>query len=77
SAGDAYCGPDKAAALADAVLATVDRCRQLVDSGVPAATVEAVDFGPVLRAAEEVGPHDVAGVRERRQDMLARLGELG
>ncbi|MFI1332711.1 V-type ATP synthase subunit A [Streptomyces sp. NPDC020845] len=76
SVSDAYCGPDKAAALADAVLATVDRCRQLVDSGVPAATVEAVDFGPVLRAAEEAGPHDVEGVRGRRQDMLARLGEL-
>ncbi|GAA2363466.1 V-type ATP synthase subunit A [Streptomyces cuspidosporus] len=75
SANDAYCGPDKAAALADAVLATVDRCRELVASGVPAATVEAVDFGPVLRAREEVGPHDTEGVEARRQTMLDRLGE--
>ncbi|MEU5644466.1 V-type ATP synthase subunit A [Streptomyces milbemycinicus] len=76
SANDAYCGPDKAAALADAVLATVDRCHELVASGVPAATVETVDFGPVLRAREEVGPHDTEAVRARRQAMLARLGEL-
>ncbi|WP_370595158.1 MULTISPECIES: V-type ATP synthase subunit A [Streptomyces] len=73
---DAYCGPDKAAALAEAVLAVVDRCRELVASGLPAATVETVDFGPVLRAGEDVGPHDAEGVRARREAMLARLGEL-
>ncbi len=75
SANDAYCGPDKAAALADAVLAVIDRCRERVASGVPAATVEATDFGPVLRAREEVGPYDTAGVTARRETMLARLGE--
>ncbi|WP_254885367.1 V-type ATP synthase subunit A [Streptomyces sp. NA02950] len=76
SANDAYCGPDKAAALADAVLAVIDRCRERVGSDVPAAAVEAVDFGPVLRAREEVGPHDTAGVAARRDTMLARLEEL-
>ncbi|MFB8781854.1 V-type ATP synthase subunit A [Streptomyces albogriseolus] len=73
---DAYCGPGKTAALADAVLAVVDRCRELVDAGVPASTVEGIDFGPLLRAREDTGPHDVAGVAERREAMLARLGDV-
>lgn len=76
SARDAYCGADKTAALVDAVLAVVDRCRELVDSGVPAAVVEEVDFELVLRAREEVGPHDSEGVAARRDAMLARLREV-
>ncbi|WP_225320918.1 V-type ATP synthase subunit A [Streptomyces luteolifulvus] len=73
---DAYCGPEKTAALADAVLAVADRCRELVDSGVPAASVEETDFGPLLRAREDTGPHDAAGVAALRDAMLTRLGEL-
>ncbi|MCQ9179411.1 V-type ATP synthase subunit A [Streptomyces sp. IBSBF 2953] len=73
---DAYCGPEKTAALADAVLAVVDRCRELVDSGVPAASVEEVDFGPLLRAREDTGPHDATGVAARRDAMLSQLGEV-
>ncbi|WP_405577272.1 V-type ATP synthase subunit A [Streptomyces sp. NBC_01092] len=73
---DAYCGAEKTAALADAVLAVADRCRELVDSGIPAASVEEVDFGPLLRAREDTGPHDAAGVAARRDAMLARLGEM-
>ncbi|MFF4585691.1 V-type ATP synthase subunit A [Streptomyces sp. NPDC001388] len=73
---DAYCGPEKTAALADAVLAVVDRCRELVDSGVPAASVEEFDFGPLLRAREDTGPHDATGVAARRDAMLSRLGEV-
>ncbi|WP_309504965.1 V-type ATP synthase subunit A [Streptomyces sp. KM273126] len=73
---DAYCGPEKTAALADAVLAVADRCHQLADSGVPAASVEEVDFGPLLRAREDTGPHDTAGVAARRDAMLARLGAV-
>jgi V/A-type H+-transporting ATPase subunit A len=73
---DAYCGPEKTAALADAVLAIADRCRELVDSGVPAASVEEVDFGPLLRTREDTGPQDAAGVAARRDTMLAGLGEL-
>ncbi|MEU6526817.1 V-type ATP synthase subunit A [Streptomyces sp. NPDC046924] len=76
SAEDAYCGADKTAALVDAVLAVVDRCRELVDSGTPAAVLEDVDFGPVLRAREEVGPHDTEGVRARRDALLTRLREV-
>lgn len=73
---DAYCGAEKTAALADAVLAVADRCRELVDSGIPAASVEEVDFGPLLRAREDTGPHDVAGVAARRDAMIARVGEM-
>ncbi|MFF1273595.1 V-type ATP synthase subunit A [Streptomyces marokkonensis] len=73
---DAYCGPEKTAALADAVLAVVDRCRELVDAGVPAASVEEIDFGPLLRTREDTGPHDAAGVAERRDAMLAGLREV-
>ena len=70
---DAFCSAEKAAALVDAVLAVVDRCERLVANGTPAATVEAVDFTPVLRAREEVGPTDAAGVERYREAMLARL----
>ncbi|MGW2635203.1 V-type ATP synthase subunit A [Streptomyces chattanoogensis] len=76
SAQDRYCGADKTAALVDAVLAVVGRCRELVDAGVPATSVEEMDFGPVLRAREEVGPHDATGVAARREVMLARLREV-
>ncbi|MBD0422709.1 V-type ATP synthase subunit A [Streptomyces sp. TRM S81-3] len=73
---DAYCGPEKTAALADAFLAVADRCRELVDSGISASSVEEVDFGPLLRAREDTGPHDAAGVAARRNAMLAGLGEM-
>ncbi|WP_328827450.1 V-type ATP synthase subunit A [Streptomyces ureilyticus] len=73
---DAFCGAEKTAALADAVLAVADRCRELVDSGVPAASLEEVDFGPLLRAREDTGPHDAAGVAARRDTMLAGLGAV-
>ncbi|GAB7035461.1 V-type ATP synthase subunit A [Streptomyces sp. NPDC021749] len=73
SAQDAYCSADKTAELVDAVLAVVERCRERVDAGVPAAVVEEVDFGPLLRAREDVGPHETAGVAARRDTVLARL----
>jgi V/A-type H+-transporting ATPase subunit A len=73
---DAFCSAAKGAALVDAVLAVVDRCRALVDAGLPPAAVEELDFGPLLRAREETGPEDVDGVREHQQVMLARLADL-
>jgi V/A-type H+-transporting ATPase subunit A len=76
SATDAFCSLEKGAALVDAVLAVVDRCRELVDAGAPASTVEEVDFGPLVRAREETGPQDVDGVAERRDGVLETLGAL-
>ncbi|WP_406471027.1 V-type ATP synthase subunit A [Streptomyces hirsutus] len=76
SAQDAYCGAHKASALVDAVHAVVDRCRELVEAGVPASVIEEVDFGPLLRAREDVGPDDAAGVAARRDAMLAVLAGM-
>ncbi|WP_406306584.1 V-type ATP synthase subunit A [Streptomyces sp. NBC_00885] len=73
---DAYCAPEKTAALVDAVLAVVARCRDLVESGTAAEAVEEADFTPLLRAREEVDPDDAAGVHTRRDEVLAGLREL-
>jgi V/A-type H+-transporting ATPase subunit A len=76
SAHDGFCSREKGAALLDAVLAVVDRCEALVGAGVPAARIEEVDFGDLLRAAEETGPDDVRGVLDHQDAVLARLDRL-
>ncbi len=73
---DAFCTQGKGAALVESVLAVVDACQDLVAAGVPAASVEEVDFGPLVRAREQTGPHDAAGVFAHRDAMLARLAAL-
>jgi V/A-type H+/Na+-transporting ATPase subunit A len=75
SANDAFCGPHKAAALVDAVLAVGDRCREIVDAGAPATTVEEFDFGPLLRARERAGPDDAAAVRREAAGLSLGGGE--
>jgi V/A-type H+-transporting ATPase subunit A len=76
SENDAACGPDKASALADGVLTVADRCQQLVGMGIPAATLEEIDYGPLIRARDELGRDDVDGVGKRVDGVLARLQEL-
>ena len=76
SATDAYCAEQKTAALVDAVLAVIDRCQATVSAGVPAALVEELDFGPLIRAREESGPHDTGVAGDRRDEIIARLSEL-
>lgn len=76
SANDAFCSPAKGAALLDLVLDVVDACQRIVEGGVPATVVEQFDFGPVLRAREELGPDDAAGVARRREEVIAGLGQL-
>ncbi|MGK4585298.1 V-type ATP synthase subunit A [Kitasatospora sp. HPMI-4] len=73
---DAYCPPEKTAALVEAVLAVIAECRELIDSGTPVDEVEEVDFTPLLRAREEVEPQDAAAVAARRDAVLATLREL-
>ncbi|WP_329531020.1 V-type ATP synthase subunit A [Streptomyces sp. NBC_01450] len=73
SPADAYSAPEKTAALVEAVLAVIDRCLELVDSGAPADAVEAVDFTPLLRARETAGPAETAPVAAARDTVLARL----
>ncbi|MFJ8601697.1 V-type ATP synthase subunit A [Streptomyces shenzhenensis] len=75
SPGDAYSAPEKTSALVAAVLAVIDRCLELVDSGVRADAVEAVDFTPLLRARESAGPAETAAVVAARDQVLARLRE--
>ncbi|MGZ4641059.1 MAG: V-type ATP synthase subunit A [Blastococcus sp.] len=76
SANDAFCSAEKAGALVDLVLDVIGSCEELVARGVPAATVEEVDFSAVLRAREDVGPDDAAAVRTRRDEVVARLEGL-
>jgi V/A-type H+/Na+-transporting ATPase subunit A len=73
---DAASGTARSAALVDAVLAVLDSCRGAIDRGVPAAAVEEVDFGPLLRAREEVAADDVGGIDRRRDAVLATLDRL-
>ncbi|MGW4561130.1 V-type ATP synthase subunit A [Streptomyces sp. NPDC004561] len=75
SPADAYSTPEKTAALVEAVLAVIDRCLELVDSGTQADAVEAVDFTPLLRAREQAGPAETAPVTAARDLVLARLKE--
>jgi V/A-type H+-transporting ATPase subunit A len=74
SAVDASCAPDRAAALADAVLAVAGRCQDLAGRGVPPATIEEQDFAALLRAKDEAATPD--DVRARQDEMLARLAVL-
>ncbi|GAA3248035.1 V-type ATP synthase subunit A [Nonomuraea helvata] len=57
---DAYCRPERTALIADALLAIVARCQDLVEHGVSAASVEDRDFSPILRAKEAPGEEVVA-----------------
>ena len=70
---DAYSSPGKNRALVEAVLAVDDRVRDLVADGVPAAIIEEVDLGPLLRARERAGPDDLDAVAAARDDVLADL----
>jgi V/A-type H+-transporting ATPase subunit A len=74
SANDASCAPAKQAAMADAVLAVHERAQALVGEGRTATSLEAVDFGPLLRAGADLAPADVEGVAVRRDEVLAALG---
>jgi V/A-type H+-transporting ATPase subunit A len=63
SRNDAFCGAHKAAALLDAVLGVGERCRELVDAGTPAAAIEEIDFGVLLRSREAAAADDADAVR--------------
>jgi V/A-type H+-transporting ATPase subunit A len=77
SDNDAYCTPEKTAALVEATLAVIDRCAELVDRGVSVAEIEALDFGPLVRARDAAGPHDTAAAADYRDQTLTALAELG
>jgi len=68
---DAYCADDRADALVESTVDVIERCRT---AGVAAEALERFDFGPLLRAREEAATP--AEVLARRDDLLARIGEL-
>lgn len=73
---DSSCSPLKAAAIAEGVLAVVDRCRELADQGISAAVIEDQDLSPLVRAREDLEADDAAGVDARVHDLLAVLAGL-
>ena len=76
SATDASCTPEKGAALVQATLDVIERCRHLVDRDVLASTIEEQDFSSLVRAREETAADDIAGVMQRRDTLLSRLDRL-
>ena len=75
STRDSRSGPARSAALADAVLVVVDSCLEVVGRQVSAAAVEELDYGPLVRAREEVGD-DSGEIRARADALRAALEEL-
>ena len=71
---DATCAPERGAALVAALLDVVDACLAVVERRVPAATVEELDFTPLLRAREDAP--DEAAVAERRDQVLQQVHAL-
>jgi len=76
SSNDGYCAPTKQAALLTLVLAVYDRCLELVQHGVTATLLEAVDLSDASRARDDTPPDGAAAVDAIRDRLLARLGEL-
>jgi V/A-type H+-transporting ATPase subunit A len=76
---DASSGPERSDALVAMVLDVVDTAQAAVARGVPAASVEELDFSPVLRAREDA-PADavaaVAAIASARDTVLRRIEEL-
>jgi V/A-type H+-transporting ATPase subunit A len=73
---DAFCSPAKQSALLELVLAVHERCLALVQAGVAAADIEALDLSDVTRARDETPPDTVAEVESVRSRVLAALEEL-
>jgi V/A-type H+-transporting ATPase subunit A len=76
SENDAYCSPGKQTALLSLVLRVLDRCTELVGSGVAASAIESVDLAPVTRARDATGPDaadEVSRVYERVAPLLGAL----
>jgi len=70
---DAFCAPDKQAALLDMVLDVYDRFRELLARGVSAATIEEQDLSDLIRAHDTVGSDDATGIESIRSATLEQL----
>jgi V/A-type H+/Na+-transporting ATPase subunit A len=76
SAQDGFCGPAKQAALLDLSQRIVATCRELLDRGVSAATIEEQDLGPAMRARDTAGPDDATAVRQITETVVRELEAL-
>jgi V/A-type H+/Na+-transporting ATPase subunit A len=76
SANDQNCSQAKAAALLESVLSVVDDCAAKVAQGLPAAAIERLDFGPLLRAREDSGPDDADAVRTAAEGVRRQVREV-
>ena len=76
SVNDAYCGIPKQNALLAGLLAVHDRTLDAVERGVPVSVIEEVDYAPLLRAPEQVGPDDVADLSRTITSLSEAIGAL-
>lgn len=76
SESDTFCSLSKQAAIVTAVLDVLDTARELGRAGVPAAVIEGFDFGPLIRAKDEVGPDDADGIVRIADGLRRDLQEL-
>ena len=76
SRNDASCPLAKQAALVEAVLAVHDVTRALGRAGVPASVIEGFDFGPLIRAKDDIAPDDHDRVRRTATDLVTALNRL-
>lgn len=73
SENDAFCELPKQRALAQGVLDVHDAALELARGGVPASVIEDVDFGPLIRARNELDSGDAEGVERRVTGLIERL----
>jgi len=73
---DAFCAPEKQAALLDMALDVYDGCLALLDRGVSAAAIEEYDLSSVVRARDAVTNDDAEGVRVIAAAAQSGLKEL-
>ena len=76
SENDAYCSPDKQAALLELVLGLHDRFIEVVERGVGADRIEQLDFSDATRIRDTTQPNEVDAIDDLRGMLLARLGGL-
>ncbi|HWS46459.1 MAG TPA: V-type ATP synthase subunit A [Acidimicrobiia bacterium] len=64
SDNDAFCGPEKQAALLQMVLEIYDACLELLELGVSSALIEELDMSSAIHARDTAGPNDADAVHE-------------
>jgi V/A-type H+-transporting ATPase subunit A len=76
SENDAFCELAKQRALTQAVLDVHDRALELGRAGLPATVLEEFDFGPLIRAKNELEPGDADGVADVVSGLLDEMKAL-